>query len=450
MWIIIIGSIILFAFLWFSNNRIILPIKLQILTAILKLEQRSFIHKIAIKNYRRGIKHLIDIYSKIDKEELADYLVMSVWTRSRAQIEGYFRFPDGQKNLLPDLYYYMWTDFERIVSEFKRRHLYREAIAMSIWVHTVRGLLYEPEIGGEFNRLWQLLMTTNNLWDKHVNKFYNEDKGKLSPQMLSDIMTLSKEILRNLPPKRSYESQSMKNASYENVNQEIESTIAGVQSKIESDKEHKVESEKICPSCGKNNPPDAFRCRNEDCLDILPQQGQSLAQDKNSGIDEVVLRTAYAFNKSISLGQEIMAKTFQTLRKLKNKSKNDELDFTSEQGKLFSKEIAKISFFWLTRDIYNYFVKDEQKALSINLLLDSWFKKKYGIECNEIEEYARVEGTLEEEQVFGKNVGKIFNCCGMKEVQELNLIPIGFYEEHIKNIKDAFAFPLSEIKKYIS
>jgi len=27
---------------------------------------------------------------------------------------------------------------------------------------------------------------------------------------------------------------------------------------------------KICPKCGNNNPQNAFRCQNEDCLDILP------------------------------------------------------------------------------------------------------------------------------------------------------------------------------------
>lgn len=29
--------------------------------------------------------------------------------------------------------------------------------------------------------------------------------------------------------------------------------------------------EKLCPRCGHKNPSNAFRCRNEDCLDILPE-----------------------------------------------------------------------------------------------------------------------------------------------------------------------------------
>ena len=57
----------------------------------------------------------------------------------------------------------------------------------------------------EFDKLWQLLMTTKNLWDKYLTKFYNEDKNRLDPKMLSETMSLSKEILNNLPPKQSYE-----------------------------------------------------------------------------------------------------------------------------------------------------------------------------------------------------------------------------------------------------
>ena len=57
----------------------------------------------------------------------------------------------------------------------------------------------------EFDKLWQLLMTTKNLWDKYLTKFYNEDKNRLDPKMLSETMNLSKGILNNLPPKQSYE-----------------------------------------------------------------------------------------------------------------------------------------------------------------------------------------------------------------------------------------------------
>jgi len=60
-------------------------------------------------------------------------------------------------------------------------------------------------------------------------------------------------------------------------------------------------------------------------------------QSRDNGVDEIVLRTAYAFNKSISLGQKIMTHTFQVIKELKDIPKNDELDFSPEQGQLLSK-----------------------------------------------------------------------------------------------------------------
>src|SRR3990167_7834293 len=126
----------------------------------------NFIHKAAVKSYKSEIENLINAYSKLDKEQLADYLIMSVWTRAG---------------------------------------MHTEAVAMSIWTHSLRGLLYESEMKNEFDKLWQLLMTAKNLWDKYLTKFYNEDKNRLDPKMLSETMSLSKEILNNLPPKQSYE-----------------------------------------------------------------------------------------------------------------------------------------------------------------------------------------------------------------------------------------------------
>lgn len=170
-------------------------------------------------------------------------------------------------------------------------------------------------------------------------------------------------------------------------------------------------------------------------------------QSRDNGVDEIVLRTAYAFNKSISLGQKIMAHTFQVIKELKDIPKNDELDFSPEQGQSLSKEIAKLSFFWLTRDIWTYIVKDESDAKKANLLLFSWFKDKYGVEHKEIEPYAKAAGTSEEVQIYGKNIAKIFDCYGAIEILELNKIPISYFEEHIKNTKDAFTLSIQEIQE---
>src|SRR3989344_2733623 len=95
-------------------------------------------------------------------------------------------------------------------------------------------------------------------------------------------------------------------------------------------------------------------------------------KNKPSEVDEVALRTAYALSRAISVGQKIMAGTISKLKELKQI--DNSLDFTDEQVASFSKEIAKLSFFWLTRDIWTYIVKDENDAKKANLLLFSWFK----------------------------------------------------------------------------
>lgn len=169
----------------------------------------------------------------------------------------------------------------------------------------------------------------------------------------------------------------------------------------------------------------------------------------NGDVDELVLRVVFAFNKAISVGQKIMAHTFSKLKELKQINKSNDLDFTDEQSTLFSKEIAKLSLFWLTRDIWTYLVENENDAKKANILLFSWFKDKYGVEHKEIEPYAKAAGTSEEVQIFGKNVAKIFDCCGAIEILELNSVPLTYFEEHLKNTKDAFTLSISEIQTHL-
>ena len=421
------------------------------------------IHKVAVKGYKKEASHLINIYSKIDKEELADYLVMSVWTRAGMQIEGHFEFPDGQKDLSPDISYYMGFQFEKIVNGFKKRGLIQEAVAMSIWVHTVRGLLYNSEMGEEFNRLWQLLMTTSNLWDKHLDGFYYEDKNKLNPKKLNDTMVLAKEILKNLPPKRSYESQSTKKVTDKKSEQKEAQSIVGEYSnspeKNEKDKsalnDRMIAQNgeggygKACPRCGQTNPLDAFRCRNEDCLDILPQDNQTSKQGARE-YSNITLRALWAYTKAASLEKNMFSQALQVLEKIKSESENSKLELTLEQKELLLKEVAALSVFWLTHFIWTYGVKDEKEAKEANALLFFWFKQKYHVDFDKyLEGYTKAAGTSEEVQIFGKNVAKIFDCYGAIEILELNMSIMEYFKEAIKNAKDAFTLPISEIKKDI-
>jgi hypothetical protein len=405
----------------------------------------AYIHKVAVKNYKNEVNHLINIYSKIDQEELADYLVMSVWTRAGMQIEGHFKFPNGQKDLSPHISYYMWGQFEKIVNGFKKRGLIQEAVAMSIWVHTVRGLLYNSEMGEEFDRLWRLLMTTSNLWDKHLDGFYYEDKNKLNPEKLKDTMALAKEILKNLPPKRSCELRNTQKVTDKKSEQEEAQSIVGEY----LNSPEKNEYEKVCPRCKTKNPLGAFRCRNEKCLDILPQYDQTSRQSTKEYSD-ITLRALWAYTKAISLKNNMFAQALQVLEKIKNESDNTKLEVTQDQKELLFKEVAALSVFWLTHFIWTYGVKDEKEAKEANTLLFFWFKQKYHVDLDEyLEGYAKAAGTSEEVQIFGKNVAKIFDCYGAIEILELNMSILGYFEEAIKNAKDAFTLPMSEIKKDI-
>lgn len=170
----------------------------------------------------------------------------------------------------------------------------------------------------------------------------------------------------------------------------------------------------------------------------------SFFKKTTSNPDEITTRTAFAFNKSVSVGQKILASTLDKLKEIK---KVQELDFSNEQGELVAKEVAKILLFWLTRDIWTYIVENENDAKKANILLFAWFKEKYGVEHKDIEEYAKNTGTSEEIQIFGRNVANIFNCYGAIEIFELNTIPIGFLKEFAKNTKEAFDLPVFLLKE---
>lgn len=171
--------------------------------------------------------------------------------------------------------------------------------------------------------------------------------------------------------------------------------------------------------------------------------------NKKKEPDELVIRTAFAFNQSIFIGQKILAKTFAKVKELKGLQDNDELDFSDEQQKLILMEVAKLSLFWLTSNIWSNLAIDENHAKKANTIIFSWFKDKYNIEHADIEEYAKVAGTSEEIQIYGKNVARIFDCYGAVEILEINFLLIGFAKESINSTKDAFELPLEKIKKKI-
>lgn len=166
----------------------------------------KFIHKRAIKIYKGEIESFIDNLSRLNQEELSELFIYSVWTRAGLQNEGFFVFPDGSTNLSPQLTAYpiMIEQFDCPIKHLRKKGRNTEAAFLSIWVHTLRGLL-NSELSSEVDRLWVILMTTKNSWEKYLNKFYTEDiSSGVDPKLCEKTQALSKEILKYLPPKHSW------------------------------------------------------------------------------------------------------------------------------------------------------------------------------------------------------------------------------------------------------
>lgn len=163
----------------------------------------GFIHKRAVKSYKQEIENFTAELSKLPPEQLADIFIMSVWTRAGMQNEGVFKYPDGQKYSLPYLsgYPILESTFSKIVKSFRNQGLQTEAAAITIWVHTCRGLFNYNEMKNELDVLWKLLMNTKDFWSKYLDKYYNEDKARLDPALLEETRNLSKEMIKYLPPK---------------------------------------------------------------------------------------------------------------------------------------------------------------------------------------------------------------------------------------------------------
>lgn len=159
----------------------------------------KFIHKIAVKNYKREVEELVNAFSSFNKEQLADLFIYSVWTRAGLQNQGHFKLPNGELNLSPRVDYSMLQPMENAVKTFKEKHFLTEAMALLIWVHTIRGIA-NIEMEDDLKKLWSLIMGTKEFWDKHLNEIHNKYKNKLDPAMTEKTLILIKKIFDNLPP----------------------------------------------------------------------------------------------------------------------------------------------------------------------------------------------------------------------------------------------------------
>lgn len=162
----------------------------------------SFIHKHAVASYQEDIKALIALYQPLEKRQLADYFVYSTWTRAGLQNEGHFKLPDGQLSLSSDLSYFMFPSLEGAVKTLRKRGSKTEAAALSIWMHSARGVV-NKETDTELKRLWAMIMDTRDYWDEYLDKLYEDDKKSgMDQDLVNKTLALSKEILANVPPEQ--------------------------------------------------------------------------------------------------------------------------------------------------------------------------------------------------------------------------------------------------------
>jgi hypothetical protein len=160
----------------------------------------NFIHKNATKFNNKQLTNLIEIYSKIDKEELADYFIFSVWTRAGLQIEGNIVLSDGYVNLSPEIDYSMYKLFFDVSNHFRKNGRKADAAAISIWAHSANGVV-TAELECDLRKLWELIASTSEYWDEYLQKTHSHfEATSLSKETLDKTMSLSRQILENSPP----------------------------------------------------------------------------------------------------------------------------------------------------------------------------------------------------------------------------------------------------------
>lgn len=182
----------------------------------MQMDMFNFVHKRAVGFYKSELKQLIEFYASLDKDLLADYFIFSVWTRAGLQNEGRFRLPGGEDYMSSELGYFMLTPLQSVIKTYKRRGATTEAAALSIWAHSARGVV-NAEMEDDLQNLWELIMSTQEFWDKHLNKLYNEYKNSgMASELLDATLALSKRILADTPPEQ-YRKKGVANSVHKRV-----------------------------------------------------------------------------------------------------------------------------------------------------------------------------------------------------------------------------------------
>lgn len=144
---------------------------------------------------------------------MATFLIYSVWLRSILQNEGHInpiKHLDSS-NINIDLeselhaYPFMLKDFENTISFLDKQGEISKSSTLRLWVHTLRGIM-RPELNGEINNLWELIIKSKRYWNEKLEIIYKEDiQLGIEKEFVENTLKLSKEILKCLPPKQIYQ-----------------------------------------------------------------------------------------------------------------------------------------------------------------------------------------------------------------------------------------------------
>ena len=173
----------------------------------------GIIRKLAVKSYKKEIIKLTEVLSKSDEENVAIFLIFSVWLRAILQIEGHInplnRIDTTSINidLDPGLYAYpiMLSEFEKHILFLYKEKENSQATALGLWVTTLRGIM-RPRLNNEIKDLWELIIKSKKYWNEKLEIIYKKDiKLGIEKEFVESTLKLSKKILKCLPPRQIYQ-----------------------------------------------------------------------------------------------------------------------------------------------------------------------------------------------------------------------------------------------------
>ena len=165
----------------------------------------GFIRKLAVREYSKELKQMIDDLSKLSTEQIATILIIAVWLRAMLNIEGnlpVIENEDGELNPELAAYPVLLKGIEGWISIFNKKGLQQRSFCFSIWVHTLRCIL-RPELSNLANKMWDILMRSRPNWESVLSQLRDGDiEHGISHNVVLSTERHAKAILKRLPPKQ--------------------------------------------------------------------------------------------------------------------------------------------------------------------------------------------------------------------------------------------------------